>query len=208
MNARYRLLVPLPLAPLLLCASYQAQAAQLDCILHGNSPGERGTIDSTGAGCTDEDRQWYKDNKAKIDAVKKEMQPETDREIARIKQETEAKQRAIEEEYRTAAAQQAEQRAAARAASLRAQQDAYQKSTSLAPYATYERTAPPATAQPAPVRQPQQSATTTTKPPDPFAPAKPWESAGNPVDPGLPSDPNAAACIQDDGCRRTVLGGH
>jgi hypothetical protein len=207
MNARDGLLVPLAL-PLLLYASYQAQAAQVDCILHGNSPGERGIIDSTGAGCTDEDRQWYKDNKAKIDALRKQMQPATDREIARIKQETEANQRAIEEEYRAAATQQAAQRAAGRAANLRAQQDAYQNGTSLAPYATYERTAPPAIAQPAPVKQPQRNAATTTKPTDPFAPAKPWESAGNPVGAGLPSDPNAAACVQDDGCRRAVLREH
>jgi hypothetical protein len=103
MNARDWLLVPLALAQL--CASYQAKAAQVDCILHGNSPGERGTIDSTGAGCTDEDRQWYKDNKAKIDALRQEMQPATDREIERIKQEKKSNQRAINEEYRTAARQ-------------------------------------------------------------------------------------------------------
>jgi len=176
--------------------------------LHGNSPGERGMIDSTGAGCTDEDRQWYKDNKAKIDVLRKEMQPATDREIEQIKQKTKENQRAIEDEYRAAATQQAAQRAAARAANLRAQQDAYQHGTSLAPYATYEPTVPPAIAQPAPVKQPQRNAATTTKPTDPFAPAKPWESAGNPVGAGLPSDPNAAACIQDDGCRRAVLREH
>ena len=185
-----------------------AQAAQVDCILHGNSPGEHGIIDSTGAGCTDEDRQWYKDNKAKIDALRKEMQPATDQEIARIRQETEANQRAIEAEYRAAATQQAAQRAAARAANLRAQQDAYQNGISLAPSATYERAAPPAIAQPAAVKQPQSNAATARKPTDPFAPAKPWESAGNPVGAGLPSDPNAAACIQDDGCRRAVLREH
>jgi hypothetical protein len=185
-----------------------ALATQVDCILHGNSPGDHGIIDSTGAGCTDEDRQWYKDNKAKIDALKKEMQPATDREIARIRQETEANQRAIQEEFRAAATQQAAQRAAARAADLRAQQDAYQNGISLAPSATYERAAPPATAQPAAVNQPQRNAATTTKPTDPFAPAKPWESAGNPVGAGLPSDPNAAACVQDDGCRRAVLREH
>ena len=194
MSAHDRLLVPLALA--LLCASYQAQAAQIDCILHGNSPGERGIIDSTGAGCTDEDRQWYKDNKAKIDALRKQMEPATEREISRIKQETEANQRAIQEEYRAAATQQAAQRSAAQAANLRAQRDAYQSGTSLAPYTTYERTVPPAMAQPAPVKQPQWNAATTTKPTDPFAPAKPWESVGNPVGAGLPTDQNAAACIQ------------
>jgi hypothetical protein len=188
--------------------SAAAQAAQVDCILHGNSPGEHGVVDSTGAGCTDEDRQWYKDNKEKIDALRKEMQPETDRDIARIKQQTEANQRAMEEEYRAAAMQQAAQTAPAQASNLRAQQDAYQKGAILKPYATNEREAPSAMAQPAAVKHPQRNAATTTKPIDPFAPAKPWESASNPVGAGLPSDPNAAACIQDDGCRRALLREH
>jgi len=195
MNARYGLLGPFILA-LLLCASYQAQAAQVDCILHGNSPGERGIIDSTGAGCTDEDRQWYKDNKAKIDALKKEMQPASEREIARIKQETEANQRALEEEHRAAATKQAAQRAAEQAANLRAQQDANQNDVSLAPYATYERNTPRALPQPSPKQEPQKPSTTvvdlgrTPNPPDmrtgsgmPGAPSGP----GAPCGPGSPS---------------------
>jgi hypothetical protein len=184
--------------------SSAARAAQVDCILHGNSPGEHGVVDSTGAGCTDEDRQWYKDNKAKIDALKKEMQPETDRDIAQIRQETEANQRAMQEEYKAAAAQQAAQRAEARAANLRAQQDAYQRGAILKPYAANETDPLRAIAQPAPAKELQRSAVATTKPTDPFAPAMPWESAGDPLGAGLRGDPNAAACIQEDGCRRAL----
>lgn len=193
---------------LVVSLSAAAHAAQVDCILHGNNPGEHGVVDSTGAGCTDEDRQWYKDNKTKIDALKKEMQPATDRDIARIRQETEANQRAMQEEYRAAAAQQAARRTEARAENLRAQQDAYQRGATLKPYAANEADPPRAIAQPARAKEPQRSAVTTTKPTDPLAPAKPWESAGNPAGAGLPSDPNAAACIQDDGCRRALLREH
>lgn len=143
------------------------------------------------------------------------------------KQEVKAKQEALlqrelaesERQYRAEARQRYEDDAPRRAAELHEQQAAYQQDVDdevnrINSYNT-ERAAQSAQQQTAEQQTRRQTAAPLRQPvarprPDPLAPAPaPAQTPESRRAAGLPDDPNAAACIQDDDCARAVLGrGH
>lgn len=200
-----------------LFASPLVHAGQADCILHGNSPGSAGILDSTGAGCTDEDRVWLKANQAKIDALKQQMHAPTpeqvkERQAALLKQELADADR----QFRANMQQTVEEAQRREAADLRDRQTEYQRDidAEVNRITRYDsENARQSAQQPIADRQTQQIAARRPAPaaplrPDPLAPAPPpAQSLESRRAAGLPDDPAAAACIQDDDCARALLHG-
>jgi hypothetical protein len=198
-----------------LCATNLVRADQVNCILHGNSPGRAGILDSTGAGCTDEDRAWLKANEVKINAIKEEMRALTPEQV---KEEQAALLRQEladgEAQLRAEARQRAEDAERRQAKDLQEKHAAYQRGiddeVSLIDRYETERAAQRGQQQ-AVEREPiaaLRPRSVAPREPDPLtrAPA-PAETPESRRAAGLPDDPKAAACIQDDDCARALLRG-